>query len=172
MLEAIRNILGNAETTMLLSIFSLAWFITGYVMGRQPVKTRTGASRDNSSNNRGRQFNSRRRDNRDNRDSRDRDGDRGGDRDVSRSDSGNVEMYVGNLSFAMEERELSAMFEEFGKVASARIIKNKFNDKSKGFGFVEMPVRSEALRAIKALSGKEIDGRRVVVNEAKSSARD
>jgi RNA recognition motif-containing protein len=164
MLEAIRS-MGKPEITMLLSLFSLAWFLMGYVMGRQSGKSRGNVSRDNGS--RGRQFNSRRRDN------RDRDGDRGGDRDSrSRPDPGNVEMYVGNLSFSTEERELSAMFEEFGKVASARIIKNKFNNKSKGFGFVEMPDRADAMRAIKALSGKEIEGRRVVVNEAKSSARD
>ncbi|OGV57690.1 MAG: hypothetical protein A2283_02890 [Lentisphaerae bacterium RIFOXYA12_FULL_48_11] len=62
-------------------------------------------------------------------------------------------------------------FENYGKVASARIIKNKFNGKSRGYGFVEMPDRAQAMAAIRALNGNEIKGRRIVVNEAKSEAR-
>ena len=62
-------------------------------------------------------------------------------------------------------------FETYGKVASARLIKNKFNGKSRGYGFVEMPDRGQAMAAIRALNGNEIKGRRIVVNEAKSEAR-
>jgi len=83
-----------------------------------------------------------------------------------------VEIYVGNLSYDADEKDLSRMFQAFGNVAGARIIKNRFNGKSKGFGFVDMPVRREAAAAIRALSGKDMKGRKLVVNEARSRARD
>ena len=63
------------------------------------------------------------------------------------------------------------IFDKYGKVSSARIIKNKFNGKSKGFGFVEMPDASEAEAAVQALNGKDVQGRKLVVNEAKSRSR-
>jgi hypothetical protein len=85
--------------------------------------------------------------------------------------SGDVELYVGNLSYDMKEKDLKREFGKFGSVKSARIINNKFNNKSKGFGFVEMADRSSCLEAIRALNGKDIGGRRIVVNEAKSEAR-
>ena len=66
---------------------------------------------------------------------------------------------------------LSKAFEPHGKVISARIIRNKFNNKSKGFGFVMMADEKEADDAVKALNGKDLDGRKLVVNEAKSRAR-
>jgi len=87
------------------------------------------------------------------------------------SSSGAVEIYVGNLSYDVEEKEMNAMFAKYGKVISARIIRNRFNDRSKGFGFVEMPNQSEANAAISAINGMEIKGRRITVNEARSSAR-
>ena len=83
-----------------------------------------------------------------------------------------VEIYVGNLSYDVRDRDLRKAFEPFGKVVSARIIANKFNGKSKGFGFVEMEDRSESMAAIRALNGKEFRGRKTVVNEAKSKPRD
>lgn len=83
-----------------------------------------------------------------------------------------VEIYVGNLSYDVRDRDLRKAFEAFGKVLSARIIANKFNGKSKGFGFVEMENRSESLAAIRSLNGKELMGRKAVVNEAKSRPRD
>ena len=63
------------------------------------------------------------------------------------------------------------MFSEFGKVASVRIIKNQYNGKSKGYGFVEMSSRNDAGSAVKSLNGKEHKGRKIVVNEAKTRSR-
>lgn len=83
-----------------------------------------------------------------------------------------VEIYVGNLSYDMKETHLRKEFERYGAVKSARVIINRFNHKSKGFGFVEMPVRVEAEAAIKALHDKDVMGRRLRVNEAKNKARE
>jgi len=79
-----------------------------------------------------------------------------------------VEIYVGNLSYETAEDELRREFERFGKVKSARIISNRFSRKSKGFGFVEMPNRPQAEAAIKALHDKEMQGRKLRVNEARN----
>ena len=81
---------------------------------------------------------------------------------------GSVEIYVGNLSYDMTEDQLRAAFEAFGTVNSARLIMNKFNGKSKGFGFVQMPNRPEAEKACEALNDKEIMGRKMKCNEAKN----
>ena len=81
---------------------------------------------------------------------------------------GSVEIYVGNLSYEMTEAQLREAFEAFGKVNSARLIMNRFNGKSKGFGFVQMPVRAEAEKACAALNDKEIMGRKMKCNEAKN----
>ena len=83
-----------------------------------------------------------------------------------------VEIYVGNLSYDTTEAQMRAEFEKFGSVLSARIITNRFNHKSKGFGFVEMPNRAEAEAAIKALNDKDIQGRKLRVNEAKNKSRE
>ena len=81
---------------------------------------------------------------------------------------GSVEIYVGNLSYEMTEDQLRKEFEAFGKVNSARLIINKANGKSKGFGFVQMPNRPEAEKACEALNDKEIMGRKMKCNEAKN----
>ena len=81
---------------------------------------------------------------------------------------GSVEIYVGNLSYDMTEDQLRAEFEAFGKVNSVRLVMNRFNGKSKGFGFIQMPNRDEAERACAAINDKEIMGRRVKCNEAKN----
>ncbi|MDD2455242.1 MAG: RNA-binding protein [Kiritimatiellae bacterium] len=83
-----------------------------------------------------------------------------------------VEIYVGNLSYDMTEAHMRKEFERYGAVKSARIISNRFNHKSKGFGFVEMPNREEAEAAIKALHDKDILGRKLRVNEAKNKSRE
>jgi len=83
-----------------------------------------------------------------------------------------VEIYVGNLSYDMNEAQMRKEFEKFGAVKSARIISNRFNHKSKGFGFVEMPNRPEAEAAIKVLHDKDILGRKLRVNEAKNKSRE
>ena len=81
---------------------------------------------------------------------------------------GSIEIYVGNLSYDLTEDQLRKEFEAYGKVNSARIITNRYNGKSKGFGFVHMPNRAEVDAALKALSDKEILGRKLKCNEAKN----
>ena len=81
---------------------------------------------------------------------------------------GSVEIYVGNLSYDMTEDQLRKEFEAYGKVNSARLITNRFNGKSKGYGFVLMPDRGEAEKAVAALNDKDIMGRKMRCNEAKN----
>ncbi len=78
-----------------------------------------------------------------------------------------MNIYVGNLSYDMKEDELRALFEEHGQVESVSIIKDNFSGQSKGFGFVMMPNRDEAQRAISTLNGRDIKGRALTVNEAR-----
>ena len=81
---------------------------------------------------------------------------------------GSVEIYVGNLSYDMTEDQLRQEFAAYGKVNSARLITNRASGKSKGFGFVQMPDRAEAEKAIAALNDKDIMGRKMKCNEAKN----
>ena len=83
--------------------------------------------------------------------------------------AGSVEIYVGNLSYDLTDDELKGLFAEYGEVASARVVTNRFNGKSKGFGFVVMPNRNEAEKAIAAYSEKDYMGRKMRVNEAKNT---
>lgn len=76
-------------------------------------------------------------------------------------------LYVGNLPFSMTVPDLEKMFSEFGKVVSAVIITDRNSGRSKGFGFVEMENEEAAKKAMEALNGKEIEGRAMVVNEAR-----
>ena len=77
-------------------------------------------------------------------------------------------LYVGNLSYSVDDDMLRALFEPFGKVDSARAITDRETGKSKGFGFVHMPNRPEAEAAVKALNDKDILGRKLKCNEAKN----
>ena len=77
-------------------------------------------------------------------------------------------LYVGNLSYSVDDDMLRALFEPFGKVDSARAITDRETGKSKGFGFVQMPNRPEAEAAVKALNDKDILGRKLKCNEAKN----
>ena len=70
---------------------------------------------------------------------------------------------------AMTDDELKVLFAEYGEVASARVVTNRSNGKSKGFGFVVMPNRNEAEKAIAAYSEKDYMGRKMRVNEAKNT---
>lgn len=81
---------------------------------------------------------------------------------------GSTEIYVGNLSYDVNDEILEKEFAAYGKVNSARVIINKYNGKSKGFGFVQMPSRAEADAAVEALNEKEILGRRIRCNVAKN----
>ena len=76
-------------------------------------------------------------------------------------------LYVGNLSYDTGNSELEKMFEPYGTVQSAQVITDRDTGRSKGFGFVEMGSDQEAQAAIAALNGKEVDGRRLTVNEAR-----
>jgi RNA recognition motif-containing protein len=78
-----------------------------------------------------------------------------------------MNIYVGNLLRELSENELREAFQAYGTVQSASIIKDKFSGDSRGFGFVEMPNREEALKAISALNGRDLRGRTINVNEAK-----
>jgi cold-inducible RNA-binding protein len=78
-----------------------------------------------------------------------------------------VRIYVGNLSYDTTEDKLRQEFEGFGKVDSVSIITDGRTGKSKGFGFVEMPVNAEAEAAVLALNGKSLQGRNLTVNEAR-----
>ena len=76
-------------------------------------------------------------------------------------------LYVGNLSFRMNDDELRQAFEQFGEVQSAKIIMDRDTGRSRGFGFVEMTNDNEALEAIQKMDGQDLEGRNVTVNEAK-----
>src|SRR3954464_8191044 len=76
-------------------------------------------------------------------------------------------LYVGNLSYDTDSSALEQMFTAYGTVQSAQVIVDRDTGRSKGFGFVEMGSDQEAQAAIAALSGKQVDGRALTVNEAK-----
>jgi RNA recognition motif-containing protein len=76
-------------------------------------------------------------------------------------------LYVGNLSYNTTEDSLREVFAEVGAVASTSIIKDKFSGRSRGFGFVEMENDDDAQKAIEMFNEKDVDGRKLVVNEAK-----
>jgi RNA recognition motif-containing protein len=76
-------------------------------------------------------------------------------------------LYVGNLSYSVTSRDLEQMFSAYGSVTSATLITDRDSGRSKGFGFVEMGNDKEAQAAISALHGKDVDGRALVVNEAR-----
>ena len=76
-------------------------------------------------------------------------------------------LYVGSLSYDTTEEGLKDFFSKAGNVNSASIIIDKFSGRSKGFGFVEMASEDEAKKAIEELNGKELDGRTIIVDEAK-----
>jgi len=78
-----------------------------------------------------------------------------------------MNIYVGNLHFNVSEDELRKAFEEYGEVASVKVITDKYSGRSKGFGFIEMLNDKEAKEAIDNLNGTEIKGRSVNVNQAR-----
>ena len=78
-----------------------------------------------------------------------------------------MNLYVGNLSYQMTDDALRAAFEAFGEVSSAKVIRDRETGRSKGFGFVEMPVDSEAEEAIRQMDNADLDGRNIKVNQAR-----
>ena len=78
-----------------------------------------------------------------------------------------MNIYVGNLSFSETEESLETAFAAYGKVVSARIITDRYSGRSRGFGFVEIPEKEEAEKAIAGLNGSELSGRVLTVNESR-----
>jgi len=78
-----------------------------------------------------------------------------------------MNIFVAKLSYNTSEGELQSAFEQFGQVDSVKIIMDKYEGRSKGFGFVEMPNEAEGSAAIEQLDGSEIDGRNIVVKKAR-----
>ncbi|MFQ5602735.1 MAG: RNA recognition motif domain-containing protein [bacterium] len=78
-----------------------------------------------------------------------------------------MNLYVGNLSFEVTNEDLQEAFEKFGQVSSVNVIKDRYSGESRGFGFVEMPDKSEAVTAISELNGVELKGKNIAVSEAR-----
>jgi RNA recognition motif-containing protein len=76
-------------------------------------------------------------------------------------------LYVGGLSYNTDEESIRNLFGQAGEIVSVNIIKDKFTNQSRGFGFVEMATESQAAEAIKLLNGTKLDGRSLTVNESK-----
>ncbi len=81
-----------------------------------------------------------------------------------------MRIYVGNLSYNVTDDDLRELFSEYGELASAEVIKDKFSGQSKGFGFVDVPGSAEAATAIKELNDTMYQGRKLTVNEARPRA--
>ena len=78
-----------------------------------------------------------------------------------------MNIYVGNLPFEITEDALQVAFTEYGEVATARVITDRMTGRPRGFGFVEMPNKTEAEAAIKGLNSRDFNGRQLTVNEAR-----
>lgn len=78
-----------------------------------------------------------------------------------------MNIYVGNLNYNLSEDELEKVFSAYGEVASVKIIRDKYTDQSKGFGFIEMANDADAQKAIDELNGTEVKGRELRVNQAR-----
>lgn len=76
-------------------------------------------------------------------------------------------LYVGNLPYTVDSDQLRNLFAEFGEITEARVITDRHSGRSKGFGFVEFTNEEDAQKAIDAMSGKDIEGRNLVVNVAR-----
>lgn len=76
-------------------------------------------------------------------------------------------LFVGNLPYAMDSTKLQELFATAGTVVSAKVISDKYSGRSRGFGFVEMSSDEETKKAIEMLNGKDVEGRPLIVNEAR-----
>jgi RNA recognition motif-containing protein len=79
----------------------------------------------------------------------------------------NKKLYIGGLAYSVTDEQLKTLFESHGTVESAKVIMDRYTDRSRGFGFVEMSTQQEAEQAIQALNGTELEGRSLTVNESK-----
>ena len=82
-----------------------------------------------------------------------------------------MKLYVGNLPYSTTEEDLGNTFREIGEFNSVKIITDKYSGRSKGFGFIEMVNEDDGKRAIDELNGKELNGRNIIVNEAREKKR-
>jgi RNA recognition motif-containing protein len=80
-----------------------------------------------------------------------------------------MKLYVGNLDYNLDESQLQRYFEQYGEVASVKIITDKDTGESKGFGFVEMADKESGKKALERMNGSEVNGRRIKVNIARPS---
>jgi RNA recognition motif-containing protein len=78
-----------------------------------------------------------------------------------------MKVYVGNLPWSVDDSKLKEMFTSYGEIEEANVIVNKFNNRSKGFGFVTFKDDASAQKAISEMNEKELEGRKLTVNEAK-----
>ena len=78
-----------------------------------------------------------------------------------------MNIYVGNLPKSTDEQAIRKLFEEHGEVTEVKLIKDKFTDELRGFGFVEMPSKADAEKAIQEVNGTELEGSTLTVNEAR-----
>lgn len=83
----------------------------------------------------------------------------------------NTNIYVGNLAYSTNSQELEEVFGRYGEVARAQVVSDRDTGRSRGFGFVEMPSADEAQKAIEALDGYELGGRKLTVNKARERDR-
>lgn len=81
-----------------------------------------------------------------------------------------MKLYIGNLTFETDQESLADMFRAHGEVTSANVISDRETGRSRGFGFVEMPNKKEAIAAMNALADTEVNGRNLIVNEARPKA--
>jgi cold-inducible RNA-binding protein len=81
-----------------------------------------------------------------------------------------MKIYVGNLGYDVSDEKLASVFQAFGTVDTATVIIDRDTGRSKGFGFVEMSDQKQALAATNGLNGTELDGRTIIVNEARPKA--
>jgi len=78
-----------------------------------------------------------------------------------------MKIFVGNLPFSVDDAALAEIFEQYGQVASAKVVTDRESGRSRGFGFVEIDDEDSANKAIEATNGTEVDGRPLTVNKAK-----
>lgn len=79
-----------------------------------------------------------------------------------------TKLFVGSLPWSVSDDELKETFQEHGSVVSAKVITDRYTGRSRGFGFVEMESREDAQKAMRALNETELNGRNIIVNEAKA----
>ena len=82
-----------------------------------------------------------------------------------------MRIFVGNLNYRTDDQGLRAAFERFGQVTEANVVMDRQTQRSRGFGFVEMPDATQAQAAIRGLNGQDLEGRNVTVNESQPKAQ-